>query len=258
MASRRTLSSRAFEPPRPRWRDPILRSGRVPHLRTRAPQEDQRRWWRAAHERTRCWTSSRKASGHYPRTWRALPNSALQCLRLSAREESDAHHESSTSAHRRPDLSRPDVAGCCAVRADKPIRATKDNAKQVEAKRPKISVRAQPPVGVAPFRVVLTGELQGGADDFEEYYCPTVEWAWGDDTTSESTLDCEPYEAGKSQIKRRFTVEHHVSTRRRFQGLLSLEAKRQSARLSIGHHSSAAWSPRRELAAEAHSRFRPG
>ena len=84
----------------------------------------------------------------------------------------------------------------------------KDNAKQGEAKRPKISVRAQPPVGVAPFRVVLTGELQGGADDFEEYYCPTVEWAWGDDTTSESTLDCEPYEAGKSQIKRRFTVEH--------------------------------------------------
>jgi hypothetical protein len=84
----------------------------------------------------------------------------------------------------------------------------KDNVKQPEARRPKISLRAQPPIGVSPFRVVLTGELQGGADDFEEYYCPTIEWAWGDDTTSESTLDCEPYEAGKSQIKRRFTVEH--------------------------------------------------
>jgi hypothetical protein len=83
-----------------------------------------------------------------------------------------------------------------------------NNAKQADAKRPKISVRAQPPVGVAPFRVVFTGELQGGADDFQDYYCPTVEWAWGDLTTSESTLDCEPYEAGKSQIKRRFTTEH--------------------------------------------------
>ena len=83
---------------------------------------------------------------------------------------------------------------------------SKDSAKQLEAKRPKVTVRAQPPVGVAPFRVVLTGELQGGSDDLEEYYCPTIEWAWGDDTTSESTLDCEPYEAGKSQIKRRFTV----------------------------------------------------
>jgi hypothetical protein len=82
------------------------------------------------------------------------------------------------------------------------------DAKQTEARRPKISLKAQPPVGVAPFRVVFTGELQGGADDFEEYYCPTVEWEWGDLTTSESTLDCEPYEAGKTQIKRRFTIEH--------------------------------------------------
>jgi hypothetical protein len=87
-------------------------------------------------------------------------------------------------------------------------QTNKESTRQVEAKRPKIVVRAQPPVGVAPFRVVLTGELQGGADDYEEYYCPTVEWEWGDDTSSESTLDCEPYEAGKSQIKRRFTVQH--------------------------------------------------
>jgi hypothetical protein len=94
------------------------------------------------------------------------------------------------------------------VTAQRNDQNNKDNGKQLEAKRPKLSLRAQPPVGVAPARVVLTGELQGGADDFEEYYCPTIEWAWGDDTTSESTLDCEPYESGKSQIKRRFTVEH--------------------------------------------------
>ena len=66
----------------------------------------------------------------------------------------------------------------------------------------------QPPVGVAPARVVLTAELIGGLNDFEEYYCPTVSWEWGDDTKSESTVDCEPYEAGKSEIKRRFTVQH--------------------------------------------------
>jgi hypothetical protein len=74
--------------------------------------------------------------------------------------------------------------------------------------RPRILLRAQPPVGIAPARVVLTAELVGGADDFQEYYCPTIIWDWGDDTTSESTVDCEPYEAGKSQIRRRFTVEH--------------------------------------------------
>jgi hypothetical protein len=74
--------------------------------------------------------------------------------------------------------------------------------------RPRIALSARPPVGTAPQRVVLTAELVGGADDFEEYYCPTIEWDWGDDTKSESTVDCQPYEAGKSQIRRRFTVEH--------------------------------------------------
>jgi hypothetical protein len=82
------------------------------------------------------------------------------------------------------------------------------NAKPQDNPRPRFNLRAQPPVGTAPQRVVLTAELVGGADDFEEYYCPTIEWEWGDDTRSESTVDCEPYEAGKSTIKRRFTVEH--------------------------------------------------
>jgi len=86
-------------------------------------------------------------------------------------------------------------------------KAEKD-ARDQDAKRPKITLRAQPPVGVSPARVVLTAELRGGANDFEEYYCPTVEWEWGDNTRSESSSDCEPYEAGKSEIKRRFTVEH--------------------------------------------------
>jgi hypothetical protein len=75
-------------------------------------------------------------------------------------------------------------------------------------RRPKLSMRAQPPVGIAPSRVVFTAELVGGDNDFEEYYCPTIEWDWGDDTRSESTIDCDPYEPGKSEIRRRFTVVH--------------------------------------------------
>jgi hypothetical protein len=82
------------------------------------------------------------------------------------------------------------------------------NVRDQDANRPKITLRAQPSVGVSPSRVVLTAELRGGANDFEEYYCPTVEWEWGDETRSESSSDCEPYEAGKSEIKRRFTVQH--------------------------------------------------
>src|SRR6266496_1255220 len=75
------------------------------------------------------------------------------------------------------------------------------DAKEAEAKRPQMRLKAQPVISITPARVVLTAELVGGPDDFEEYYCPTVEWDWGDGTHSESTADCAPYEPGKSEIK---------------------------------------------------------
>ena len=74
--------------------------------------------------------------------------------------------------------------------------------------RPSLSLRASPSVAFAPARIVLTADVRGGADDFEAFYCPTVEWEWGDGTTSSSEADCAPYEAGKSQIRRRYAVEH--------------------------------------------------
>lgn len=83
-----------------------------------------------------------------------------------------------------------------------------DGEPKEQDRRPRLTLRTQPSVAVTPARITLTAELVGGVNDFEEYYCPTVVWEWGDDTRSESTVDCEPYEAGKSEIRRRFTVEH--------------------------------------------------
>ncbi len=93
------------------------------------------------------------------------------------------------------------------VSAQKTGKDTKDQ-KDVSDPRPKVSLRAQPVIAISPARVVLTAELNGGANDFEEFYCGAVEWEWGDGTKSESASDCAPYEPGKSEIKRRFTVEH--------------------------------------------------
>jgi hypothetical protein len=90
-----------------------------------------------------------------------------------------------------------------AQKESKDAKDTKDNDK-----RPKLTLKAQPIISMAPSKVTLRAELVGGANDYEEFYCPTVEWDWDDGTMSESTSDCEPYEAGKSEIKRRFTVEH--------------------------------------------------
>lgn len=102
------------------------------------------------------------------------------------------------------------AAACLALAAMAGVARAQQNTQKdpKENPRPRIILRAQPLVAIAPARVVLTAELVGGANDFEEYYCPTVSWDWGDDTTSESTVDCEPYEAGKSEIRRRFTVQH--------------------------------------------------
>lgn len=79
-------------------------------------------------------------------------------------------------------------------------------------KKPSINVRASPSTGFSPLRVVLTAELKGGADDHPDYYCPTVEWIWDDDTRTETSADCDPYEPGKSEIKRRYTVSRIFHT----------------------------------------------
>ena len=81
-----------------------------------------------------------------------------------------------------------------------------------DKKKPSITVRASPSAGFAPLRVVLTAEIKGGENDFADYYCPTIEWNWGDETRAESTADCDPYEPGKSEIKRRYTTSRIFQT----------------------------------------------
>ena len=79
-------------------------------------------------------------------------------------------------------------------------------------KKPKLSLRASPAMAVSPARIVASADISGGADDYQEFYCAGVEWDWGDDTRSTASEDCEPYVAGKSEIKRRFTSTHVYRT----------------------------------------------
>jgi hypothetical protein len=92
-------------------------------------------------------------------------------------------------------------------------RQSQDTDKQQDrGKRPKITLKAQPTMGRAPLRVLFSAELVGGADDYEEYYCPTVVWEWSRGNASESKVDCPPYEPGKTTIRRRYTTEHTFRT----------------------------------------------
>src|SRR3954469_18009795 len=88
------------------------------------------------------------------------------------------------------------------------VFAQSDPKPKTEPKRPQISLKATPSSGMVPVRISGVAELKGGDDDFAEYYCPTIEWSWGDGTVSESSNDCEPYESGKSQIRRRYSITH--------------------------------------------------
>ena len=96
-------------------------------------------------------------------------------------------------------------------------------AREQGNKKASLSLKATPSVSFAPSRVVVVAEVKGGAEDSEEFYCPTVEWEWGDDTTSTAEADFDPYSAGKSTIKRRYTIEHRYKNPGGFKIILRLK-----------------------------------
>jgi hypothetical protein len=75
-------------------------------------------------------------------------------------------------------------------------------------KKPSLSFKATPPLGFSPLRVQAVVDLKGGANDHADFYCPSIEWDWGDDVVSEKSEDCDPYEPGKSTIARRYSATH--------------------------------------------------
>jgi len=112
------------------------------------------------------------------------------------------------------------VAGACILGATGVSHAQSD-----ESGKPSLSLRATPPIGFTPLRVRLVVEVRGGADDYADFYCPTIEWDWDDGTVSESGVDCDPYEAGKSQIRRQFSTTHIFRQGGRYQVSFRLKQK---------------------------------
>ena len=97
--------------------------------------------------------------------------------------------------------------------------------RKLDKDKPSIEVKSSPSMGFAPFRTVLTVDVKGGPDDFEQYYCASVEWDLGDGTKAEQQLDCDPYEAGKSQIKRRYVREQVFNSPGEFRVMFRLKQK---------------------------------
>jgi hypothetical protein len=86
-------------------------------------------------------------------------------------------------------------------------------------------MRVSPAISFSPARVSATAELRGtpDAEAHERLYCAAVEWDWGDGTRSTNESDCEPYEPGKSELKRRYAAQHTYNYAGRYRILLRLK-----------------------------------
>ena len=54
--------------------------------------------------------------------------------------------------------------------------------------------------------VLVAVQLVGG-DEHEDFYCPEVEWEFGDGSRSSHQADCEAFTSGMA-LERRFTSSH--------------------------------------------------
>jgi hypothetical protein len=122
----------------------------------------------------------------------------------------------------------------CCVAADVAIGAAGAQKDDKDPKKPSLAVRVAPPIVFSPARVVVTAELKGGAADDPELYCPEMEWDWGDGTRSEANENCEPYEEGKSTIKRRWTTSHTYDMAGQYR--VQLRLKRGSKTIVAGNN----------------------
>jgi hypothetical protein len=75
-----------------------------------------------------------------------------------------------------------------------------------KVRKPRLDLRATPRFSFTPSTVLVTAELNGGADA-EEFYCPAVVWEWDDGGRSANESDCPPFQPGTA-VERRFTAAH--------------------------------------------------
>ncbi len=75
-----------------------------------------------------------------------------------------------------------------------------------QAQKPRLDLRATPRSAFPPASVLVAAQLKGG-EDLEDFYCPGLEWDWGDGSRSVHEADCPPFDAGVS-LERFFSARH--------------------------------------------------
>lgn len=125
------------------------------------------------------------------------------------------------------------LAVCASAPAAAVDQDERKDQERKDVKKPSLSLKVSPTIVFSPARVVVSAELKGGDDASAEIYCPAIEWDWGDGTRSESNVDCQPFEAGKSTIQRRFTASHTYNIAGNYR--VQLRLKRGTKTILGGH-----------------------
>jgi hypothetical protein len=107
-----------------------------------------------------------------------------------------------------------------------------NTSEQQSTERPSLSLRVRPEFNSGRGLVRASLEIRGGSDNYEEFYCPALEWEWGDDTFSEAKRDCAPYETEKSSIERWFRAQHTYHRSGIFKVTLRLKKRDQTVGLA--------------------------
>jgi hypothetical protein len=84
--------------------------------------------------------------------------------------------------------------------------ATPGQGGEPKSRKPRLDLRATPRVAMSPVNVFLLAELVGEPQG-EEFYCPGLEWEWGDGGRSAYESDCPPFAPG-AELERRFSATH--------------------------------------------------
>lgn len=116
-----------------------------------------------------------------------------------------------------------------------PVAGGAAAAQRAEDRKPSLSLKVTPPAGFSPLRARVVVDVRGGADDYADFYCPSIEWDWGDGTVSESSEDCDLYEAGKTAIKRRFSADHVYRSSGTYQIYFRLKQRDKSIAAASGN-----------------------
>ncbi len=99
-------------------------------------------------------------------------------------------------------------------------------AQSDQGAKPSMSLRASPSMAFTPARVVVTAELRNVRQDDGTFYCPALEWTWGDGTQSEERPNCDPFEAGVSQVRTRYVKQYTFYSAGRYRVTLRLKRGR--------------------------------